>query len=160
MHADALEKLIHRHGPGWRLLAAQWSESPDDCVQEAILRLIRQTPAPDEPAAWVFRVVRNLALSEKRRDQTRRDHVEGVGLTRNHWSTPDPSFGLQLDEIQAALNVLTDDLRTIVVGRIWGNLTFEAIGKSLGYSTSKAHRMYDRALTLLGEKLQASALTE
>lgn len=160
MHADDLEKLIHRHGPGWRLLAAQWSENPDDCVQEAILRLIRQSPPPDEPAAWVFRVVRNLALSEKRRDQTRRDHVEGVGHTRNHWSTPDPSLGLQLDEIQAALKVLTDDLRTIVVGRIWGDLTFEAIGKSLGYSTSKAHRMYDRALTKLGEQLQATILTD
>lgn len=160
MRANDLETLIRRHGPGWKLLAAQWSSHPDDCVQEAILRLIRQSPTPDEPAAWVFRVVRNLALSEKRREQTRQKHLEGTDHTLKMWEAPDPSLGLQLNEIQEALNRLTDDLRTIVVARTWGELTFEAIGKSLGFSTSKVHRMYDRALTLLGEHLQAPSLTE
>jgi len=160
VRADDLENLIQRHGPGWRLLAAQWSSNPDDCVQEAILRLIRQSPTPEEPAAWVFRVVRNLALSEKRRTHTRQNHLENAGPTQKLWSTQDPSLGLQLNEIQEALDGLTDDLRTVVVARTWGEMTFEAIGKSLGFSTSKVHRMYDRALMLLGEKLQASSLTD
>ena len=59
--SNSVTLLIDRHAVALRAVAAQWSDTPEDLVQEAFCRLIAQKTPPNEPAAWLFRVVRNLA---------------------------------------------------------------------------------------------------
>ena len=153
--SDDLEQLVQKHGRGWRLLAAQWANDPDDCVQEAILRLIRQTTPPSQPAAWVFRVVRNLATNQKRRADLQARHAERLAASRSIWEDIDPTTGLQADELQTAMNELNDDERTAVVSKIWGELTFAEIGICLQCSTATAHRLYQSALKQLAQRLES-----
>ena len=61
-----LEQLMNDHGAALELFAAQWSLVPEDCVQEAFLELVRQRRAPDNALAWLYRVVRNRAISWRR----------------------------------------------------------------------------------------------
>ena len=155
MKPTALEELVKRHGKGWRLLAAQWACDPDDCVQEALLRLVRQPKPPRHPAAWVFRVVRNLATNQQRQRKTRVKHQAQLNVIRSVWTEPDPALTLQLHELQNALQRLDDDRRTAIVSRIWGELTFAEIGNCLACSTAKAHRLYRSGLDELGQALES-----
>ena len=46
-----LEQLICDHGAALELYAAQWTTMPEDCVQEAFVKLAGQVPPPDQPVA-------------------------------------------------------------------------------------------------------------
>jgi len=148
-----LERLVERHGPAWRLLAARATRSPDDCVQEALLALVRQLPPPDDPVAWMFRAVRNAAIDQRRRDSVRQRHHQAAAESRPVWHRPDPSLGLSLDEVTGALDDLDDDERTLVVGRIWGELTYEQLGDVLDCSPPTVMRRYRSLLTRLAQRL-------
>ena len=63
MNPDLLGRLIDRHAPALELYARQWCDTAEDVVQEAFVKLAGQNPAPDHPAAWLFRAVRNGALN-------------------------------------------------------------------------------------------------
>ena len=69
---ELLQRLLDEHGAALELFAAQWTEAPEDCVQEAFLQLVRQPLPPDRIVAWLFRVVRNRAISLQRAASTRR----------------------------------------------------------------------------------------
>ncbi|MHB1557554.1 MAG: RNA polymerase sigma factor, partial [Isosphaeraceae bacterium] len=63
MDPDDLGRLIDRHADSLRLYARQWTDMADDVVQEAFLSLARQRAEPENPAAWLFRAVRNGAIN-------------------------------------------------------------------------------------------------
>ena len=56
------------------------------------------------------------------------------------------------NELVAELQSLPLDCRTVIVAKIWGNLTFEQIAAMLGSSKSSAHRKYNEGLALLKKK--------
>lgn len=76
---EDLRRLLVSHGPALALFAAQWTESPDDCVQEALIALARQTTPPREPVAWLFDVVRKRAMNQHRAAVRRRHHESAAG---------------------------------------------------------------------------------
>ena len=63
---NLLEELMRKHGAALELFAGQWTTMPEDCVQEAFLQLVREPKTPDRPLAWLYRVVRNRAISWRR----------------------------------------------------------------------------------------------
>ncbi len=44
--AELLAALLDEHGPALALYAAQWTDAPEDCVQEALVELARLPIAP------------------------------------------------------------------------------------------------------------------
>src|SRR5437588_658611 len=66
-----LGDLIDRLGPALVLYARQWTAAPEDVVQDAFLRLVEARRPPDDPAAWLFAVVRNRALDLAKADRRR-----------------------------------------------------------------------------------------
>ena len=58
-----LTRAIDEHSGALVLYAQQLCDTPEDVVQEAFLSLMRQKIAPDNVAGWLFRVVRNGAIS-------------------------------------------------------------------------------------------------
>src|SRR4051794_22587240 len=71
--AELLGRLLDEHGPALALYAAQWTDAADDCVQEALIELGRQSRVPQHLTAWLYRVVKNRALNQARGDRRRRD---------------------------------------------------------------------------------------
>ncbi len=67
--AEQLGRLLDEHGPALALYAAQWTDDPDDCVQEALVELARQRQSPDYVVAWLYRVVKHRALNAARGDR-------------------------------------------------------------------------------------------
>src|SRR6478735_4651906 len=86
---DELARLYREHAPALRLYARQWRDGGEDVVQDAFVRLAQQSPAPERPAPWLFRVVRNAALAVARA-QTRRGRREAGAVAAEAWySTAD-----------------------------------------------------------------------
>lgn len=142
--ASLIAELFDRHAAALALYAAQWTTAADDCVQESLLELARQPVAPDNPAAWLYRVVRNRAFNAARASRRRTDHERTAG--KHRFSGADPA---ERAEIADLLSTLEHDAREIVVLRIWGQLAWREIAEVIGGSTSGAQRQYVQALEQL-----------
>lgn len=149
---EQLQQLLAEHGTALKLFAAQWTDAPEDCVQEAFLELVRQPAAPRNPAAWLFDVVRKRAVNMHRAAQRRRKHEAAVGAAAATWFLPAPSLEIDAEALAAALQELAAEQREVIVARIWGGLSFEQIGTLVGASTSAAHRRYEAGLRALRER--------
>lgn len=149
MNPEQLSELLDRHAAALALYAARWTAAPDDVVQEAFVRLLGVDSVPDRPVAWLYRVVRNLALSQSRTDSRRR-HREATTARLEI----DTSGGWTAAEVADALERLDDDTREIVVAHVWGGLSFAEIGELTERSSSAAHRRYQAGLAALKHALE------
>lgn len=156
---ELLSSLLDEHGGALELFAAQWTDSPEDCVQEAFVELARQREWPRQPAAWLYRVVRNRAIGRARALERRRRHERLAASLAPAWSVPADEPAVTVDELAAALQSLDESLREVVVARVWGCLSFEQIAEAVGASVSSAHRRYTAGLVELRRTLNVAART-
>ena len=154
-----LGELIDRHGPALVLYARQWCAAPEDVVQDAFLKLIGQHRPPDDPAAWLFRVVRNAGAG---RGQGRPPAAEAraVVARADHWFVEPDIDGLDAEKAVGALERLPAELRETIVARLWGGLTFEQIADVSGCSASSAFRRYEAGIAALREILGVPCPTD
>lgn len=151
-----LGRLYDAHAAALVLYARSWCDraGAEDAVQEAFTRLAGQWFAPENPPAWLYRVVRNGAISASR-SQGRRRRREAVA------SNQERQFESADDRIDAhhaatLLDELEPETRAVVVARIWGELTFLEIARSFGCSLTTAHRRYQDGLARLQERIEPS----
>lgn len=153
--ADEIARLFDEHFAALALFAAQWTQAPEDCVQEAILELTRLATPPENVAAWLFHVVRQRAISSHRSSNRRRMHEEiAARLALIVRTQPTPGFDRQ--ELALALEHLPDDQREVVVARTWGKLGFAEIAALQNTSPTTAFRRYEAGLKSLRERLEQS----
>ncbi len=152
-----LGQLLDRHGPALALFARQWCQTPDDVVQEAFLQLARQRTWPGMVVPWLYRVVRNGALSAARAEQCRRRHEEAAGAERPAWFESSAAAAGEAEAAAAALVELPLEQREIIVAHLWGRLTFQQIAELVGTTSSTAHRRYEAGLEQLRMRMQLSS---
>ena len=151
-----LGELLDRHGAALVLFARQFCTSPEDVVQEAFVQLSRQGEAPAQPVAWLYRVVRNGALSAARGEQRRRKYEAAASKRTSAWFLPAEAARLDAEMAAEALQSLPLDEREIIVAHLWGGLTFQQIGEMVGLSAATAYRRYEAGLKTLRTRLNES----
>ena len=159
MTPGQLEQLILTHQRPLELFASQWTTSPEDVVQEAFLRLHRKGQSVTNHSAWLYRVVRNLAIDQGRSDSNRSDREKIVGERRVMFS-PEASHPIDSDDLQDAIQRLPEDQREVIVARLWGKLTLEEISESFEIAVSTVHRRYGQGIKQLQEHFEISCLTQ
>jgi RNA polymerase sigma factor (sigma-70 family) len=142
------------------LLARSIGDWHEDSVQEAFLRLAIEDPTPNDPVAWLFRVVRNQAISYRRSQRRRMDRESKVATERELWSRSVADIDARLDSqvATAALMNLSDEEREIVILHLWGGLTFRQVAEVLQLSTATVHRRYQGALQSLRAHLRIESV--
>lgn len=155
MTARELADLIDRHSPALVLFARQRCDTPEDVVQEAFCALAALRTPPDDPVAWLFRTVRNRSLDAGKADRRRKRREAAVGGSAA-WFVEPRTHGLEAAEAVDALQALPDDLREVIVLRLWSDLTLEQVAAAVGCSVSTAHRRYESGLALLRQTLGES----
>ncbi len=148
--AQLLAELIDRHGAARKLYARQWCPAPDDVVQQALIELAACRELPTSPAAWLFGVVRRLAISQGRSERRRQRHEAAAASA---WFE---RLKHQHETAAAAVDALGElplSDREIVIAHLWGRLTFVEIAQLIGSSHSTAQRRYEGAINRLREKL-------
>ena len=153
LEPTVLGQLYRQHAPALRLYARQWAGSAeDDLVQDAFVSLAQQSPPPERILPWLYRVVRNGALSSQRAAGRRRQRERRAG-TPEAWFSPVDD---QLDAAEATrlFAELEVELREVIVAKLWGGLTFEDIAQLVGCSLATAQRRYQTGLARLRERLE------
>jgi RNA polymerase sigma factor (sigma-70 family) len=153
-----LAGLLQEHGAALVLYARQWCDCPEDVVQEALLELVSQRRRPQRVTAWLYRVVRNGAISWARK-QRRRVQREMTAATPEAWFE-NVNSSLDAQEAATALAALPLELREVVVARIWGNLTFAEIAELVATSLSTAQRRYEQGIRDLQTRLEKPCRTQ
>lgn len=153
MGPELLQLLLDQYAAALTLYARQWCAAPEDVVQEAFLKLVALPTPPENPAAWLYRVVRNGAISAARAAHRRRHHEAAAALQLSGWFVEGEDSLLDGAAATAALSALPLDQREVIVAHLWGGLTFEQIAEVAGCSSSTAHRRYLAGLAALRERL-------
>lgn len=151
MDHELLGRLIERHAPSLELFARQWCDSAEDVVQEAFVKLAGQQDWPEQPVAWLFRVVRNSAVNAGIASRRRKRHEAGAAAIARSWFQSEPGAEFEPDQVQAALASLPIDHREVIVAHLWGGLTFQEIATLVNSSSSSVHRRYQTGLVALRE---------
>ena len=160
MDPDHLGYLLDRYLSALVLYARQWCHAPEDVAQEAFIKLARQKEPPLHPVAWLYRAVRNRAISESRAERRRLNHEGKVAARAALWFTPpeDPA-GLDAQAATDALASLPLDQREVIVAHLWGGLTFEQIADLTGGSAATCWRRYAAGVATLRHTMGAPCPT-
>lgn len=139
------------------LIARSIGEPAEDAVQEAFLRLARQSPTPDDPFAWLVTVTRNQLLQwrrsgdrRRRRERRPQDQVWFDGGIRQVESS------LDARQVTDALKQLDDQQRQVIVMHLWGELSFEQIAEVMSCSRSTAHRTFQSGIRIMRRRFDAT----
>ena len=151
MTGRQLAELIDGHAATLVLFARTWCATPEDVVQEAFGKLACQSPWPDDPIAWLYRVVRNRSIDASRSDRQRRRREASVARSVR-WFAED---GLDAEHAVAALEHLPVEQREVIVARLWSGMTLEQIAAVAGCSTATAYRRFESGIAALREKMGA-----
>ena len=154
---ERLAELLDRH---WGPLVA-WVGTCDglaeDVVQQAFIALASQTVVPENPAAWLYKTSRHLAINTCKQHQRRLRRQTMAARCEQQPSTVWRSS--QAAELVEKLNCLADAEREVVVAYIWGGLSFEEISCLVGTSRSTVWRHYQAALEHLRKVYNAPCKT-
>jgi RNA polymerase sigma factor (sigma-70 family) len=157
MDSERLGMLIDRLAAALELYARQWCDEFEDVVQEAFVKLATQPTTPTNPAAWLFRTVRNGSINAGIAKRRRRRHeAEAVARVPSWFETSPAARSRAIvdpESAQAALAVLPLEQREIIVAHLWGGLTFDQIAELVGFSAGSTHRLYQAGLMALREYL-------
>jgi RNA polymerase sigma-70 factor (ECF subfamily) len=152
MSPAEVARLIDTHTGPLVLCARQWCAEPEDVVQEAFVKLVRQSRPPTDAVAWLYRVVRNGAINASKMARRRQRRESAVARTARWFIEPDVD-GLDADTAVAALQRLEPEQREVIMARHWGGLSFEQIAEVLGCSSSTAFRRYTAGVDDLRKRL-------
>ena len=145
------------HAPALVLYARQWLDAAwaEDVVQEVFIRLMAQGVKPTHVKAWLFRAVRNEAVSRFRSLKRRESREDRHGREQPLWFQPQPGDRMDAQTAQNMLQSLPDDQREPVVLRIWGDLTLQEIADVLDLPLSTVYARYRSAMSTLRQKMDA-----
>lgn len=153
LDATQLARLIESQAAALRLWVRGRCASNEDVVQEAFCRLACQEPPPEKPVAWLYRVCRNLAEKQRLSDKRRRRREEA--RAQFEVATAGAVDPVEVAETMTAVERLDEELREVLLARIWGQLPLEEVGRLCGVSTATAYRRYEAALKALRLMLDA-----
>ena len=146
-------ELVQRHFEPLVLYARQWSQTPEDVVQEAFVRLLGQSELPGNSAGWLYRVVRNGAISAARSARRRSHRETSVAHRGEPWFESSPGGPIDAARATAGLEELPLEKREVIIARLWGGLSFEEIAELVGSPISTVHWRYQTGLASLRERL-------
>jgi RNA polymerase sigma factor (sigma-70 family) len=155
MTPKELSSLIDLHAGALMLFARQWCAHPEDVVQESFLKLFQQRVIPNDPLAWLYRVVRNRSIDVGKTSRKRSERESRVARP-DKWFVESEVDGLDVELAIENLKELPMDQREVIIAHLWGGLSFEQIADSMDCSASTAFRKYSAGIERLREKLGVS----
>ncbi len=157
---EAVYEEFHSEVYSFALRSTREVAAAEDATQEAFIRLLREARenrVPDDPRAWLYRVVSNLVISGGRR-ATVAQRWRAVLARRETPTHPSPEATAmrreRRDAVQIALDAMSPDARTALLLAANG-FSGREIAQSLGRTELATRALLCRARTHLRETLEA-----
>jgi RNA polymerase sigma-70 factor (ECF subfamily) len=148
---------LDQHLAGLILLARQWVTSradAEDVVQEAFVRFWQARQRVADPSAYFYACVRTAALDWQRGRKRQARREEAVARSEvEPWFVSAAEQDERRRAIEAALRLLPENQREVLVLRIWGGLSFPQIARALDIPADTAKSRCRYALERLREQL-------
>jgi len=150
--------IFDQYGSKMLLFARQFvpnQADAEDIVQDAFRRYWKSNHLEGENTiSLLFGSVRWAALDHIRQNERRRKREtlasqDDRALNDCHMFERSIEKTELSDQVEAALQRLSDSQRQIVVLKVWGEMTYEQIGQTLGISQNTASSRYRYALDAL-----------
>jgi RNA polymerase sigma-70 factor (ECF subfamily) len=132
-------------------------EDARDIVQRALLKAwaaFREGSRPQNPRAWLYRIVHNEAANHARGGRVRRE-AAALRIPGGRTESPDHRLSAELGEILEAIRALPSPFRDSVVLHFMQNLsiaeTAEVLDVPLGTAKSQIARGLEQLRSRLGE---------
>lgn len=151
---------IEENGDAFFLYARQQCRSEADAkdvLQDSLTEAWRKTTEGLPDRALVFATIRHRAIDLGRSLDRRSIREENFADRRPDWFSPDFSQNDLRHQLASAIETLPDNLREVLILKIWGDLTFPEISKLVNIPVATATSRYRYALEKLRE---CAALTE
>lgn len=157
-----LSRWFDAFGPALVLYARQWlpAEVAEDVVQDVFVRLMAQRAAPANVKAWLFRSVRNAAISQIRSRHRSERHAQQASEARPRWFEGRPDDPIDAKTAQDALRSLPHEQREVIVLRIWCEMTLEEIAGIVEQPVSTLFSRYKAGLAAIRKRLEAPCPTK
>ena len=154
-----LAEWYEAYGTELMLYARQWSpdQQAEDIVQDAFIKLLKQSRCPNNVRAWLFRVVRNTSISIVRRLQRRRQAGRKFLHREVMWFESRSDDLIDARQAQDILQMLPSHLCEIVLLRIWGQMSLKEIAQVINKSIPWIHNEYKGALKMIRKNLEHSS---
>ena len=154
---ETVAQLFAAHGPALRLYARQWVDAAgaEDVIQRVFVRLIAGRRLPDDARTWLFRCVRNEAISAWRSESRRGRRERSAAADATPYFAPRPDDPIDVAAAQDAVRSLPPEQREVVALRIWSGLTLAETAAVTGVPASTLHDRYRAALAALRQKLES-----
>ena len=154
---DTIAELFEQHAPALLLYARQWigAAAADDVVQRVFVKLLSGGKLPADPRTWLFRCVRNEAISSWRSDQRRAQRERSAGEDAPPWFLSSIDDAIDAAAAQQVMAELPAAQREIVTLRIWSGLTLAQIAQVTGQPTSSVHHQLNEALSTMRQRLES-----
>lgn len=161
---NILEQTYRNHRQGLFSLALSvcgCQSLAEDAVHAAFERLCRTHALPSaDPVPYVFCAVRNAAVDlqrAKRRSERLQDSLfNGFAAGSDH--DPSPAEEVLTAErnqlLRTAVDELEEEIRSVVVLKVYARLTFSQIGQVLDQPAATVATRYRRALMKLEQQLR------
>ncbi len=155
-----LSNWFEAYAAGLSLYARQFdSASANDVVQDAFVSLLQQPREPANVKAWLYRAVRNAAISGKRSERRREDRHLKLARPEQSWFDARAEDLIDARIAQMGLEALPAQRREIIVLRIWAEMNFRDIGELVGLPVSTVFDEYHAGLKTIREKMETSCRT-
>ncbi|NWB89933.1 RNA polymerase sigma factor [Pseudomonas agarici] len=131
----------------------------EDVVQDAFLRFNdRQHDPVEQPTAYLYRIVRNLALDTVRRQASEKRQIQSPPSWLRPANPLSPEqralHSADASQIARTLAGLPEQMRIAVEMHRLGGYTLQQIAAHLGVSLSTAHRLVKEAIVHLAASLE------
>ena len=151
--------LLEAEIPHLRRWARHLTRDPDladDLVQEGLLRAVRhasQWSAGSNMKAWLFAIVRNAYISDRRLAQRRRN-VLALGNCREPSAVGSQESHIALTEVRSAFERLNDEHREVLFMVAMERLPYEDAAIALGVPVETIRSRLSRARVALKRELE------
>jgi RNA polymerase sigma-70 factor (ECF subfamily) len=144
------------------LFARQWLDlaGAEDVVQEAFISLMSQRRWPDNLKAWLFKAVRNAAISYARSGSRRVKREMRIAETRGEFFEVRAEDLIDAGAAEEALSRLGADQREVIVMRIWAQMTLKEISEVTGEGVSTLFARYRAGLAEIKRIMETSCLAK
>lgn len=151
-----LVALFDAHGARLVLYARQWlgRSEAEDVVQDVFVSLMTAPHPPEHAKAWLYKAVRNAAITAVRSGGRRRQRERQVAVHRPEMFEHKAADLIDAAAAETALAKLPQDQREIVVLRIWGQMTLSQVAETVGSAISSVHDAYRSALSALRQAME------
>lgn len=163
------------NGPRLLLFARQQtrnSQDAEDALQDALVKLAKKVAektfvgGQESWMPFLYTQIRREAIDRGRKDDRRRKREEHVvedikGLNTvesGTWFFEGKIDGEQAEMVELAIKELPPKFSEVIVMKIWGERTFDDIGKALDISLHTAASRYRYGLEALRKKLAAARI--